>query len=118
MMPGLALDSPRLARSPVDRMRPPENGLTNHDTVIQRAAPGRWNKDICAGARLLCNTCDVLGGRAAKGLRRKALAFRLPPGIGVSARGGAMVLCSLRPIGRRRVRTRSERTPRAGRSPA
>lgn len=95
MLPGLALDSPRPARSPVDRMRPPENDLTNHDTVIQRAAPGRWNKDSCAGARLLCNTCDVLGGRAAKGLRRSAaFALRLLPWIGVSARGGAMVLCS------------------------
>lgn len=94
-MPGLALDSPQPARSPVDRVRPPGNGLTNHDIVNQRAAPGRWNSDSCAGARLLCSTCDVLGGRAANGLRRSAaFALRLLPWIGVSARGGAMVLCS------------------------
>ena len=78
MLPGLALDSPRACPLPCGPCASP--GKWSAESV-QRAAPGRWNSDSWAGARLLCSTCDVLGGRAAKGdgERRSAPAFRLLP---------------------------------------
>lgn len=94
MLPGLALDSPRPARFPVDRVCVPRKRFW---VVVQRAPKCGWNNDICAGARLFCSTCEVFGGSMLVGADERGVTaldvmrWALP---GFSARGGAMVSCS------------------------